>query len=113
MSNRLGEELQRAGLSMHPGEDPQALTELEARTIANEEADAEEAEIGNARAYDIMQSWDFETGIPARDPDDLDQDVPGSLSAPWDYESWKAALVRDDVRAIVEGRRVWGLPLLV
>lgn len=62
-------------------------------------------------AYEIMRQWDSEAGIRPRTNEDLDIDVPGGLTC-GDYEDWKARLEQDDVEAILDGRRSWGLPPL-
>ena len=63
------------------------------------------------KAYEIMRGWDKEAGIPPRTPEDYDLDVSGSISAP-DYEQWLNDLEVDDPKAIADGRRTWGLPIL-
>ncbi len=61
--------------------------------------------------YQIMHDWDREAGIPPRSDGDLDLDVPACLRG--DYEDWKQRLAEDDVDAILEGRKAWGLPPFV
>jgi len=61
-------------------------------------------------AYDIMHEWDRAMGIPPRSDADLDRDIPGQLGTD-DYDAWKALLEARNVDAIMEGMKLWGLPI--
>ena len=61
-------------------------------------------------AYDVMHEWDRAVGNLPRTDEELDRDIPPLLSNA-DYEGWKALLEEQDVPAIVEGMRIWGLPV--
>jgi hypothetical protein len=61
-------------------------------------------------AYDIMHEWDRAVGNEERSDEDLDGDIPALLPS-GDYEAWKARLVARDIPSIVEGMRLWGLPV--
>ena len=71
-------------------------------------------------AYEIMREWDREAGIEPRSDEELEADVPGSLSAnvfDGSYEDWLEALADEHheqhLQAILEGRQMWGLPPFV
>jgi hypothetical protein len=61
-------------------------------------------------AYDVMHEWDRAMKMPERTDEELDRDIPEQLSS-GDYEGWKTRLEARDVSAIMEGMRVWGLPI--
>ncbi len=62
-------------------------------------------------AYDIMHEWDRAMGVAPRSDADLDREIPGQLRTD-DYEAWKARLEARDVDAIMEGMKLWGLPIV-
>ena len=57
----------------------------------------------------IMDGWNREAGLPVEATDPLDL----SPASPWTLETWLIALEEGDAGAILEGRRMWGLPALV
>jgi hypothetical protein len=61
-------------------------------------------------AYDIMHEWDRVVGNPPRTDEELDREVPPLLPS-GDYEGWKALLEAKDVPAIMQGMRIWGVPI--
>ena len=65
---------------------------------------------GRVNAYDVMHEWDRVVGNPPRTDEELDRDIPGKLPS-GDYEAWKARLEARHVPSIVEGMRLWGVPV--
>jgi hypothetical protein len=66
-------------------------------------------------AYDIMHNLDKEAGIPRRTDEELEIDVPSSVTCRfgnWDWDEFKLALELNDVNAICEARDMWGLPII-
>lgn len=61
------------------------------------------------KATAIMQQWDREAGIEPRTLEEYALDVAGGLGL-WSWDEWITALENDDPAAILEGRRMWGLP---
>jgi hypothetical protein len=57
-----------------------------------------------------MHEWDRVVGNPPRTNEEFDQDIPPKLPS-GDYEAWKARLEARDVPSIVEGMRLWGVPV--
>jgi hypothetical protein len=60
-------------------------------------------------AYDVMHEWDNATGKGPRSDEELDRQVPATLSM--DYAAWKTAIEARDVKAIRLGMQAWGLPI--
>jgi hypothetical protein len=61
-------------------------------------------------AYDVMHEWDRAAGNEPRTDEELDKAIPALLGGE-DYAAWKAALEARDVKSIVKGMRLWGLPV--
>jgi len=61
-------------------------------------------------AYKVMQEWDRVAGKEERTKEELDKDVPAGLGST-DYEEWKAKLEAKDIQAIIQGLKLWGLPV--
>jgi hypothetical protein len=57
-----------------------------------------------------MHEWDRVVGNPPRTNEELDRDIPPRLPS-GDYEDWKARLEARDVPSIMEGMRLWGVPV--
>lgn len=61
-------------------------------------------------AYEIMHEWDRAVGNDPRSDEDLDRDVPATLTD-YEYEDWKTRLEAGNVRAIKAGMKIWGVPI--
>ena len=61
-------------------------------------------------AYDVMHEWDNATGKGLRSDEELDRVIPPLLGSV-DYAEWKAALEASNVRAIIQGMKIWGMPM--
>jgi hypothetical protein len=61
-------------------------------------------------AYDVMHEWDHATGRAPRTEEELDKAISAELSNE-DYEDWKARLEAKDIKAIITGMKIWGLPI--
>lgn len=61
-------------------------------------------------AYDVMHEWDNATGKGPRSDEELDKVIPGLLGET-DYAEWKAALEASNIRAIIQGMKIWGMPM--
>jgi hypothetical protein len=59
-------------------------------------------------AYNVMNEWDLVTG-KERTREELDKEIPPLLTT--EYEEWKKRLEARDIDAILEGMKVWGLPI--
>ena len=61
-------------------------------------------------AYDVMHEWDNATGKGPRSDEELDRVIPPLLGNVG-YAEWKAALEASNLRAIIQGMKIWGLPM--
>lgn len=61
-------------------------------------------------AYEVMREWDRAVGAEPRSNEELDRDVPAGLGGE-DYDAWKERLAAGNIKAIVKGLRLWGLPV--
>jgi hypothetical protein len=61
-------------------------------------------------AYEIMSEWDWASGREPRSPEEFDAEIPAQLGDR-DYDEWKAAIEAREVKSIIAGMKLWGLPV--